>query len=433
MGWNYRKSVNLGGGVRLNFSKSGIGISGGVKGFRVSHGPRGNRLYASIPGTGIYYTKNLSSGRNGGNRSNRRTNTSGYVRPVDDTPRTYQYTETVTNDYTGETRTLRAYTRWELTQLVEVERERQKANELRFKQLENVRSKRKKVAIMTDQVQKSRNEYSQILKDTLDVDDRIDWKSKMSFEKFPDFNFNEPAPKIDYSYKLSFWKSLFMNEKKFEIPEVNSKEMDAYESRRNRAIYDYIKAKNEFNAKQNNQNGEMDYLKRTFESGEQDSIEKYISLVLSYSKYPADFEHDFDISYNPDDKSVIVNYLFQDIDSFPITEKYEYNDTNDEIEEVLMDKQKAEEMYRTILYRVAVRTIHEIYESVYTGVVNEIKFNGFIVDEGENQCAFTMKSDKNSFLSLDLRSRFEDILFSNKIEINAINDFTLDDEVQAYV
>ena len=44
-----------------------------------------------------------------------------------------------------------------------------------------------------------------------------------------------------------------------------------------------------------------------------------------------------------------------------------------------------------------------------------------------------MKSDKNSFLSLDLRSRFEDILFSNKIEINAINDFTLDDEVQAYV
>ncbi len=98
-----------------------------------------------------------------------------------------------------------------------------------------------------------------------------------------------------------------------------------------------------------------------------------------------------------------------------------------------MDKQKAEEMYRTILYRVAVRTIHEIYESVYTGVVNEIKFNGFIVDEGENQCAFTMKSDKNSFLSLDLRSRFEDILFSNKIEINAINDFTLDDEVQAYV
>ena len=177
----------------------------------------------------------------------------------------------------------------------------------------------------------------------------------------------------------------------------------------------------------------MDYLRRTFESGEQDSIEKYISLVLSYSKYPADFEHDFDISYNPDDKSVIVNYLFQDIDSFPITEKYEYNDTNDEIEEVLMDKQKAEEMYRTILYRVAVRTIHEIYESVYTGVVNEIKFNGFIVDEGENQCAFTMKSDKNSFLSLDLRSRFEDILLSNKIEINAINDFTLDDEVQAYV
>ena len=44
MGWNYRKSVNLGGGMRLNFSKSGIGISGGVKGFRISTGPRGTRM-----------------------------------------------------------------------------------------------------------------------------------------------------------------------------------------------------------------------------------------------------------------------------------------------------------------------------------------------------------------------------------------------------
>ena len=429
MGWNYRKSVNLGGGVRLNFSKSGIGISGGVKGLRVSHGPRGDRLYASIPGTGIYYTKNLSTGRK---NNNSRTDSSGYVRPLDNTPRTYQFTEEVTNEYTGETRTLRAYTRWELNQLVEVERERQTANELRFKQLENARGKRKKVAIMNEQVKKSRQDYYQILKDTLDVDDKIDWKSKISVKKFPDFSFNEPAPKVDYSYKLSFWKSLFMNEKKFEIPHVNSKEMDDYEIRRNRAIHDYIKAKNEFNAKQNNQNGEMEYLKRTFENGERDSIEKYISLVLSYSKYPADFEHDFDVNYNPENKSVIVNYLFQDIDSFPITERYEYNTANDEIEEILMDKKEAEKMYRDILYRVAIRTIHEIYESVYTGVIDVVMFNGFIVDEGDNQCAFTMKSEKQAFLTLDLRCKFEDIITSNKIDIKAIDDFTVDDTIQAY-
>ncbi len=32
MGFRYRKSINLGGGFRINLSKSGIGYSWGVKG-----------------------------------------------------------------------------------------------------------------------------------------------------------------------------------------------------------------------------------------------------------------------------------------------------------------------------------------------------------------------------------------------------------------
>src|SRR5258708_8088860 len=57
MGWYFRKSLNLGGGVRLNFSKSGVGVSGGVKGFRVSTGPRGT--YVNIGGGGIYYREKI--------------------------------------------------------------------------------------------------------------------------------------------------------------------------------------------------------------------------------------------------------------------------------------------------------------------------------------------------------------------------------------
>ena len=37
MGFRFRKSINLGGGVRINFSKSGIGYSFGVLGLRYTH------------------------------------------------------------------------------------------------------------------------------------------------------------------------------------------------------------------------------------------------------------------------------------------------------------------------------------------------------------------------------------------------------------
>lgn len=69
MGFNFRKSIKLGKGTKLNLSKSGIGLSTGTKGFRVSKGPRGSKVTAGIPGTGIYYTKNIGSKKNVKNSS----------------------------------------------------------------------------------------------------------------------------------------------------------------------------------------------------------------------------------------------------------------------------------------------------------------------------------------------------------------------------
>jgi hypothetical protein len=54
MGWRFRRSLKLG-PLKLNFSKSGVGYSVGVRGFRVGKDAKG-RSYtaASIPGTGFY-------------------------------------------------------------------------------------------------------------------------------------------------------------------------------------------------------------------------------------------------------------------------------------------------------------------------------------------------------------------------------------------
>lgn len=63
MGLNFRKSINLG-PFRINFSKSGIGYSVGGKGFRVTKTATGKtRTTASIPGTGISYTKETGKKR----------------------------------------------------------------------------------------------------------------------------------------------------------------------------------------------------------------------------------------------------------------------------------------------------------------------------------------------------------------------------------
>src|SRR5437879_3676607 len=56
MGFYIRKGFNFG-PLRLNLSRSGLGLSAGVKGFRIGLGPRGAYLHAGRGG--LYYRQSL--------------------------------------------------------------------------------------------------------------------------------------------------------------------------------------------------------------------------------------------------------------------------------------------------------------------------------------------------------------------------------------
>lgn len=55
MGWIFRKSVKVAPGLRANFSKSGVSISVGVKGARITRGKNGVTTSVGIPGSGLYH------------------------------------------------------------------------------------------------------------------------------------------------------------------------------------------------------------------------------------------------------------------------------------------------------------------------------------------------------------------------------------------
>lgn len=59
MGFRFRKSIRLFPGVRLNFGKSSSSISVGPRWLRYTVGPKGNRVTAGIPGTGLSWTEYL--------------------------------------------------------------------------------------------------------------------------------------------------------------------------------------------------------------------------------------------------------------------------------------------------------------------------------------------------------------------------------------
>lgn len=70
MGFRFWRRLKIAPGVTLNLSKSGGSLSFGPRGAKYTIGPRGQRVTGGIPGTGLFYTKRISSGR-GGRRTNK--------------------------------------------------------------------------------------------------------------------------------------------------------------------------------------------------------------------------------------------------------------------------------------------------------------------------------------------------------------------------
>lgn len=63
MSLRFFRRVKVAPGVTLNFGKSGLpSMSFGTRGLRYTTGTRGQRVTAGLPGTGVFYTKQLSSG-----------------------------------------------------------------------------------------------------------------------------------------------------------------------------------------------------------------------------------------------------------------------------------------------------------------------------------------------------------------------------------
>lgn len=94
MGFYIRKSVKAG-PFRFNLSKSGIGVSAGVPGFRIGTGPRGN--YVHVGRNGIYYRASLNG--------HTPRSSSRIGRPVQDQyqPPTFRPSDVVMEDVTGAT------------------------------------------------------------------------------------------------------------------------------------------------------------------------------------------------------------------------------------------------------------------------------------------------------------------------------------------
>ena len=186
--------------------------------------------------------------------------------------------------------------------------------------------------------------------------------------------------------------------------------LEQHSFRKKKSEEEYTKEKEKFEKEKEEFNKEIDNWKTNFEKGELQAVERYIKVILENSKYPKDFEKDYEIEYKNNEKILVISYNLPNTDKISKVEGYKFIKTKNEIKEVEMKKSRYEEFYENIIFNITLRTIHEIFESTSEDIIEMVVFNGFVTGiDKSNGKEFT-----NCIISLQVnRKEFEDINLEN--------------------
>lgn len=198
--------------------------------------------------------------------------------------------------------------------------------------------------------------------------------------------------------------------------EEQSAEMErAYEDAVVQAETSYQESLADWNAKtkayENRQRAENESIDRQRErwlAGDSDAIEAYCDMVLSNSEYEDFFPKEFDMQYNADDRTLIVNYLLPPPSAIPTLTEVRYVVSRRDFAEKHLPATKKSQLYDDSLYQVTLRTIHELLEADTIEAIDSVIFNGVVrsIDGGTGRevelCVLSVQAGREEFLSINL-------------------------------
>lgn len=335
-------------------------------------------------------------------------------------PSCYAYEKTLYNKFLGETKVIKAYTLSDL----EI---KEKGVYSRWAKLEKAKQTKTKIENLKLQAKykdseckKELEQYNNLLINALGRDTKVDWNSLLKKSKFKDFSFNMPKPRLEETYSIMnvpkknileliipYVKNRRLNKEK-EAQKQYEKALKIYNEQRDNAYKDYINSKNKFENSQEKFNQSILQFKSDFENNVPEAIEKYVYRVLSHSTYPKSFSKEIDIQYIKDKNTLVISKFVPTTKEIPKVTEYKYIINTKSIKAVEMNKKIFHDFYENIIFNTSLKTIYEVFTSIYTSSLEYIVFNGWVrgIDPATGNdftsCILSVKVSKDEFEAINL-------------------------------
>jgi restriction system protein len=119
-------------------------------------------------------------------------------------------------------------------------------------------------------------------------------------------------------------------------------------------------------------NRRVDELIANLGYGTPEAVQEYVSIVLSNSAYPEHFTVTHEFEFDPASAELKLRVLVPGPDTIPETKAYRYTKSTDEITSTSMSQKACRDRFASVVHQVALRSIHEVFESDRRGLIKTI-------------------------------------------------------------
>jgi len=175
-----------------------------------------------------------------------------------------------------------------------------------------------------------------------------------------------------------------------------------------RQLREWEQERAEFLQEQADANAEIDRQKDEYLLSSPAGVVAYCQLVLERSQSPDTFPQEFEVDYVDSSQTLIVEYSLPRLEDLPRLKAVKYVQTRDEFDESFLSENELSKLYDSLLYQIALRTVHELYDADAVMALQSVVFNGWVttIDKGTGQevtaCIMSLQTTVEEFDSIDL-------------------------------
>lgn len=155
-------------------------------------------------------------------------------------------------------------------------------------------------------------------------------------------------------------------------------------------------------------NKQLDKLIANLGYGTLEAVQEYISIVLWKSVYPDHFPVTHEFEFEPSSAELKLRILVPGPDRIPTLKAYKYTKSADEISVTSLSQKACRERYASAVHQVALRSLHEVFESDRRGLISTISLEvgTKTVDPATGQETYlpfvVVSAERESFLKFNL-------------------------------